>query len=56
MPPWQSWALTLGAVAVGCFLVASRVKPVAVVGVAVVVVALLILLRMAIENFGRDRR
>lgn len=55
-PPWQSWALVLGAVVVGCVLVASRVRPVAIVGVVVVVIALLIVARMAIEAFGRSRR
>ena len=56
MPPWQSWALDLGGVVVGCVLVASRIRPVAIVGVVVVVVALLIVSRMAIEAFGRSRR
>ena len=56
MPPWQSWALVLCGVVVGCVLVASRIRPVAIVGVVVVVVALLIVSRMAIEAFGRSRR
>jgi hypothetical protein len=55
MAPWQSWALALGAVVVGCLLVASRIRPVAIVGVVVVVIALLIVSRMAIEAFGRAR-
>jgi hypothetical protein len=54
--PWQSWAIIVGVVVVGCLLVASRVRPVAIVGVVVVVIALLIVSRMAIEAFGRSRR
>ena len=54
--PWQSWAIAIGAVVVGCLLVASRIRPVAIVGVVVVVIALLIVSRMAIEAFGRSRR
>lgn len=54
--PWQSWAIIIGVVVVGCLLVASRVRPVAIVGVVVVVIALLIVSRMAIEAFGRSRR
>ena len=56
MPPWQSWAIILGVVVVGCLLVASRIRPVAIVGVVIVVIALLIVSRMAIEAFGRTRR
>jgi len=56
MPPWQSWAIAIGVVVVGCLLVASRIRPVAIVGVVVVVIALLIVSRMAIEAFGRSRR
>ena len=41
---------------VGCLLVASRIRPVAIVGVVIVVVALLIVSRMAIEAFSRSRR
>ena len=37
MAPWQSWAIAIGAVVVGCLLVASRIRPVAIVGVVVVV-------------------
>lgn len=54
--PWQSWLILLGALAVGGFLVASRIKPAAVVGVAIIVVSLLIVLRMSIEAFGSGRR
>lgn len=54
--PWQSWLVLLGALAVGGFLVASRIKPVAVVGVAIIVISLLIVLRMSIEAFGSGRR
>jgi hypothetical protein len=54
--PWQSWAIIIGVVVVGCLLVASRIRPVAIVGVVVVVIALLIVSRMAIEAFGRSRR
>ncbi len=54
--PWQSWLITLGGVAVGCLLVWSRIKPVAIVGVVIVVVALLIILRMSVEAFGGGRR
>ena len=53
--PWQSWAIIIGVV-VGGLLVASRIRPVAIVGVVVVVIALLIVSRMAIEAFGRSRR
>jgi hypothetical protein len=56
MAPWQSWAIIIGVVVVGCLLVASRIRPVAIVGVVVVVIALLIVSRMAIEAFGRSRR
>ncbi|HEY8307348.1 MAG TPA: hypothetical protein VIG79_11775 [Lapillicoccus sp.] len=56
MAPWQSWAIAIGAVVVGCLLVASRIRPVAIVGVVVVVIALLIVSRMAFEAFGRSRR
>jgi hypothetical protein len=56
MAPWQSWAIIVGVVVVGCLLVASRIRPVAIVGVVVVVIALLIVSRMAIEAFGRSRR
>jgi hypothetical protein len=56
MPPWQSWAILLGVVVVGCLLVASRIRPVAIVGVVIVVIALLIVSRMAIEAFVRTRR
>jgi hypothetical protein len=56
MPPWQSWAILIGVVVVGCLLVASRIRPVAIVGVVIVVIALLIVSRMAIEAFGRSRR
>ena len=54
--PWQSWAIIIGVVVVGCLLVASRIRPVAIVGVVVVIIALLIVSRMAIEAFGRSRR
>ncbi len=53
---WQSWLILLGVIVVGCFLVASRIRPVAVVGVGIIVIALLILLRMSIETFGGHRR
>lgn len=56
MAPWQSWAIAIGVVVVGCLLVASRIRPVAIVGVVIVVIALLIVSRMAIEAFGRSRR
>jgi hypothetical protein len=56
MPPWQSWTIAMGVVVVGCLLVASRIRPVAIVGVVVVVIALLIVSRMAIDTFGRSRR
>ena len=56
MAPWQSWAIIIGVVVVGCLLVASRIRPVAIIGVVVVVIALLIVSRMAIEAFGRSRR
>ena len=56
MAPWQSWAIIIGVVVVGCLLVASRIRPVAIVGVVVIVIALLIVSRMAIEAFGRSRR
>ena len=49
--PWQSWLIL-----VGCLLVASRIKPVALVGVAIIVISLLIVLRMSIEAFGGGRR
>ena len=55
MPPWQSWALALGAVVVGCVLVASRVRPVVIIGVVVVLISLLIVLRMSIDTFRRTR-
>jgi len=54
--PWQSWLVLIGAVAVGCFLVASRVRPAVIVGVVVIVISLLIVLRMSIEVFGGNRR
>lgn len=54
--PWQSWLILIGAVVVGCFLVASRIRPVAIVGVAIIVICLLIILRMSIEAFGGNRR
>jgi len=54
--PWQSWLILLGVVVVGCFLVASRIRPVAIVGVAIIVISLLIVVRMSIEAFGGGRR
>lgn len=54
--PWQSWLILVGAIVVGCLLVASRIKPVALVGVAIIVISLLIVLRMSIEAFGGGRR
>lgn len=55
-PAWQSWLLVLAAVVVGVVLVESRVRPAVIAGVAIVVIALLIILRMSIEAFGGNRR
>jgi hypothetical protein len=54
-PQWRPWALLVGTLVLGVLLAASRVRPLVIGGVALVVICVLLLLRMVFDQ-TRTRR
>ena len=52
---WRPWALLVGTLVVGILLTASRVRPLVIGGVALVLICFFILLRMVVDR-TRTRR
>jgi hypothetical protein len=54
-PEWRPWALLVGTLVVGMLLTASRVRPLVIGGVALVVICFFLLVRI-IADRSRTRR
>lgn len=52
---WRPWALLVGTLVVGLLLTVSRVRPLVIGGVALVLICVFILLRMIVDR-TRTRR
>jgi hypothetical protein len=54
-PEWRPWALLAGTLVVGVLLTASRVRPLVVGGVALVLICVFVVVRMVVDR-TRTRR
>lgn len=54
-PEWRPWALLVGTLVVGLLMTVSRVRPLVIGGVGLVLICFFILLRMVVDR-TRTRR